>query len=101
MSLSIPRRDPENAERSLIQRYHSQPQGHVLDIGCGDGRMTWNSISNAELVVGIDIDMNELRNANCTRAEVVSTKVGFISAEDEALPFVIELFNLALFSWSF
>ncbi len=41
MVISEPRRDPENIERRYLERYAAQYGGRVLDIGCGDGRLTW------------------------------------------------------------
>ncbi len=101
MVISEPRRDPEKTEGSFLRRYTSQPGGHVLDIGCGDGRLTWYYARNAYLVVGIDVEMEELRSARIKRPEGDSAKVYFTASQGEALPFVSELFNLALFSWSF
>jgi ubiquinone/menaquinone biosynthesis C-methylase UbiE len=101
MALSEPIRDPENTERSFLQRHTSQPRGNVLDIGCGDGRLTWLFAGGAGFVVGTDIDMDDLRNAKSKPSEAVSAKVCFAAAEGEAIPFVNELFNLAIFSWSF
>jgi len=100
MALSEPRRDPENAERRVLQRFSPQSEGRVLDIGCGDGRLTWLLARSAGLVVGLDIDKDELRNARSTRPGAVSAKVCCTAAAGEAMPFVNELFNLAIFSWS-
>lgn len=100
MALSEPRRDPENTERGCLQHFFPQSEERVLDIGCGDGRLTWLFARSAGLVVGMDIDMDELRNAKNTRPEAVSAKVCFAAAAGEAMPFVNELFNLAIFSWS-
>lgn len=100
MALSEPRRDPENAERRSLRRCFPQSEGRVLDIGCGAGRLTWLFARSAGLVVGMDIDMDELPNAKSTRPEAVSAKVCFAAAAGEAMPFVNEFFNLAIFSWS-
>ena len=100
MASSEPRRDPENNERSLLQLYFPQSEGRVLDIGCGDGRLTWLFARSAGLVVGVDIDMDKLRNAESTRPEAVSAKVCFAAAAGETMPLVNDLFDLAIFSWS-
>jgi len=75
MDSSEPRRDPEKIERRFLQRYFLQSEGRVIDVGCGDGRLTWLFARKAGLVVGIDIEIDELRNANSTRPEAVSVSV--------------------------
>jgi ubiquinone/menaquinone biosynthesis C-methylase UbiE len=100
MIISEPRRDPEKAEPEILQRYASQPGGRILDIGCGDGRLTWLYARDASLVAGSDIDLTRLRNAQMARPEGVSTQVYFTAAQGEAMPFANETFDLAIFSWS-
>lgn len=100
MAFAEPRRDPENNERRFLQRYFPQSEASVLAIGCGDGRLSWLFARTAGLVAGMDIDMDELRNANSTRPEAVSAKACFAAAASDAVPFVDEFFDLAIFSWS-
>ena len=100
MTLSEPRRDPEGKEHRFLHPYIQQSGGRVLDIGCGDGRLTWLIAPNAELTVGTDIDMDDLRNASSVRPGSVSSQVCFAAASGEAVPFVNDSFNLAIFSWS-
>lgn len=97
---SEPRRDPEKAERSYLRRYTSQSVGRVLDIGCGDGRLTWFYAPDAELAVGIDVDVDDLQDAKSRHPEADPAEAFFAASEGEALPFVSEQFDLALFSWS-
>ena len=61
MAPSEPRRDPENSERRHLQRYLPQSGDFVLDIGCGDGRLTGLFAAAAGLVVGLDIDIEDNR----------------------------------------
>lgn len=95
-----PRRDPENNERRFLQRYFPRSNGRVLDIGCGDGRLTWLYARRAGFVVGTDIDMAELQVAESSYSGENSAQVFFAASSGEALPFMNKLFDLALFSWS-
>ena len=95
-----PRRDPENIERRFLQRYFPQLEGRVLDIGCGDGRLTWSLAGNARHIVGIDLDMQDLRIAQKALREEEPKKLDFTAAQGESLPFAKETFSQAIFSWS-
>jgi ubiquinone/menaquinone biosynthesis C-methylase UbiE len=101
MVLSEPRRDPENAEHRFLERYIPQSEGRLLDIGCGDGRLTWSLAGNARHIVGTDLDMQDLRIAQKALIESDSKKICFTAAQGESLPFAKETFNQAIFSWSF
>ena len=100
MTSHEPRRDPENAERRFLHPYFPRPTERILDIGCGDGRLTWLLSRTAELAAGIDIDLDELRRAPTTGPEPVSAAVSFAAAASEAIPFASRSFSLAIFTWS-
>ncbi len=100
MAPTEPIRDPENAEHRSLQPYFPQAQDRVLDIGCGDGRLTWLLARTAALAAGIDIDLDELRKAPGARLDAVSAAVCFPAASSEAMPFASRSFDLATFTWS-
>ena len=100
MVSSQPTRDPENNEIKFLQLYAPQPGGRVLDIGCGDGRLTWFFTGDADLVVGTDITIEYLQSAYAERPDVMRAQVGFAAVQGEALSFPDETFDLAIFSWS-
>ena len=100
MASSQPIRDPENNEIKYLQLFAPQSGGRVLDIGCGDGRLTWFFTGDADLVVGTDIDIESLQSAYAERPDVMRAQVGFIAGVGEALSFPDETFDLAIFSWS-
>ena len=95
-----PRRDPENTERTYLQPFHPESDQRVLDIGCGDGRLTWLLAQSAGFALGVDLDVAELRKAASTHPAAVSPKVSFVEAAGEAMPVMDESFDLAIFSWS-
>jgi ubiquinone/menaquinone biosynthesis C-methylase UbiE len=95
--MSEPRRDPEGAETSVIERYAPQGDSQVLDIGCGDGRLTREFARAADLVVGADPLLDELHAA--TKA-LLPSRTFFTAANGEGLPFASGIFDLAYFSWS-
>lgn len=100
MAIPEPRRDPENSEREMLQHYAIHPGARVIDIGCGDGRLTSFFAQDASFVIGTDVDMEKLRIARLAHPEAVPARVNFAAARGEAMPFPDETFDLAVFSWS-
>ena len=67
----------------------------VLEVGCGDGRITSMLAVQPKSLVAIDPDMNQIRHAS----SAVST-ADFIVARGECLPFPAGSFDLVLFTLS-
>lgn len=97
---SEPIRDPEQVEPRILQNFLAQPVERVLDIGCGDGRLTAILEEGAGEVIGLDIKIEELQRAYLSLSENKSSKMYFTAGKGEALPFPSETFDLAVFGWS-
>jgi ubiquinone/menaquinone biosynthesis C-methylase UbiE len=95
-----PVRDPENNEIKYLQKYAAQSGARILDIGCGDGRLTWFFTGDADLVVGADTAVEALQSAYAERPDVIRAQFGFTTTSGEALAFADETFDLAIYSWS-
>lgn len=92
--------DPENNEPRLIRRYAPLEGKRVLDIGCGDGRLTCLYAPHAEQVIGVDPNTSRLNTAiNSLPAELTDT-VLYAAAHAEALPLPKEIFDTAIFTTS-
>lgn len=72
----------------------------VLEIGCGEGRLTWQYAKATRWTVGIDLDADALRVASIDRPFGLTGKVHFSCAESEHLPFSKETFDMAILAWS-
>ena len=72
----------------------------VLDIGTGDGRLSWVIAATAQSVVGIDPDADAIRAARREARRRGLTNVRFVSRPAQALRIGRERFDTALFSWS-
>jgi SAM-dependent methyltransferase len=57
------RRDPEEAELRQLLRHAPVEGRRVLDIGCGDGDLTWRLARRAGLAVALDPAIAGLRTA--------------------------------------
>jgi cyclopropane fatty-acyl-phospholipid synthase-like methyltransferase len=74
----------------------------VLEIGCGDGRLTWRYASEAARVVGIDPDGAKVAQAIQDRPLDLREKVQFLAADlpGYALVNPARRFDLSILSWS-
>jgi ubiquinone/menaquinone biosynthesis C-methylase UbiE len=93
-------RDPEETEPKILFDLLSCSHLRMLEIGCGDGRLTWRYAREAEQVVGIDIDIDSLQKARQDLPANLGSKVTFTLANSESLPFPPELFDAAVLGWS-
>jgi 2-polyprenyl-3-methyl-5-hydroxy-6-metoxy-1,4-benzoquinol methylase len=94
------RLDPEGNETAALFDFAESFAGkRVLEIGCGDGRLTWLFADQAAHVVGIDPDADDIALAikNCPPhlRERVEFRVGTLQEFESS-----ERFDLAFLSWS-
>ena len=96
--------DPEGTERKLLRRFaglDTRPPKRALELGSGDGRLTWRYADAAAQVVGVDLHPDDLRIAVADRPANLAERVHFARADAELLPFRADAFDLAIFAWSF
>ena len=89
-------RDPEQMEPRYLYDYGDLGGRRVLEIGCGEGRLTWRYAATAGQVVAIDPDGNRLVMA----LQDLLNKVLLVRGDAEALPFVGASFERIILSWS-
>lgn len=73
----------------------------ILEIGCGDGRLTWQYAQLADSVVGIDVTPDTLAEAVRETPERLRETINILEASGVRLPFKSDSFDHALFSLSF
>ena len=96
-----PLRDPERLEIKVLQEIGDLAESQVIEIGCGDGRLTWQYAGATMQVTGIDMDAQRLSAAFLTRPSGLSSKTSFLQAKSETMPLKDNSFDVALFAWSF
>ncbi len=94
-------KDPEGIESRYVFEYADIEAKRVLEVGCGDGRLTWRYAKAAKRVAGIDLEQDDLRVARIERPTDLETRVTFARADSTHLPFRADSFDLAIFAWSF
>jgi ubiquinone/menaquinone biosynthesis C-methylase UbiE len=93
-------KDPEKSETKTLHKLVDFGHKRVLEVGCGEGRLTWNYARSAKQVFGIDSDISSVRVAHYDMPSDLRNMTAFAGASSLALPFPHETFDIALLSWS-
>lgn len=91
---------PDGFELRLIERFVSLRRKRVLEIGCGNGRLTFQYAPQASSVLAIEPDRASIDEAIKERRLRGLEHVRFQNASAEELPARGAPFDVALFSWS-
>jgi ubiquinone/menaquinone biosynthesis C-methylase UbiE len=87
-------------ELRLLQRFVDLNGRRILEIGCGDGRLTRQLAPLASRVVAIEPDSAKIALARRLAAAEGIGNVSFRVASAERLRLGGDPFEVALFSWS-
>lgn len=93
-------KDPDRNEIKYLHKFVDLKDKRVLEIGCGEGRLTWQYAKDARLVVAIDLDHDSLRVARVDRPVDLENHIHFANVNSEYLPFSKEKFDIAILAWS-
>jgi len=94
-------KDPEGMEIRYLNQSAVFANQRVLEIGSGDGRLTWRYAHSAGRVTAIDVAVDALRVAATDRPADLHETVSFVGASSLNLPFPRDTFDIAILSWSF
>ena len=94
--------DPENNEFRVLFALADFTDRRVLEIGCGDGRLTWRYAHKAAHVIAIDPFEGSIRRAKENTPDDLKSRVEFrhIGFEDFAAASASSAFDIAILSWS-
>ncbi len=92
--------DPEEAEPRYLHDFAALSGARVLEVGCGNGRMTWRYAASAGFVTGIDPVADHVATALRECPPALRPKLVFAQARAESLPFPRQSFDLAIMSWT-
>ena len=92
--------DPEGVETRVIHDLVDFSGKDVLEIGCGDGRMTWRYADAAASVLAFDPDGPSIAVAREETPGRLTTKVAFRVAGMMDIDLADAAYDVGLFSWS-
>lgn len=94
--------DPEGNETRALFDLVDVDDAEVLEIGCGDGRMTWRYADRTASVTAIDPFADGIARARGALPERLKSRVEFrcVAFEELAAETKPDVFDLAILSWS-
>jgi len=93
-------KDPDRNEIRRLRKFVGLTDKRVLEIGCGEGRLTWQYAKDARSVVAVDLDHDSLRVAKVDRPASLENQIDLACVDSEYLPFSKEKFDIAILAWS-
>jgi ubiquinone/menaquinone biosynthesis C-methylase UbiE len=92
--------DPEGHEAAFLADLRELSGARVLEVGVGDGRMTWSYAARTRSVVGVDPEMEAVGYLMDDRPPGLWHAIAAVVAQSEHLPFAAERFDAAVLAWS-
>lgn len=92
--------DPEGAHFAALERVADFAGAHVLEVGCGDGRLTVPVAQRAASVLAFDPGEDAVDAARHALPAELTARVTFEAATAAAIEIPRAAFDIVLFSWS-
>jgi ubiquinone/menaquinone biosynthesis C-methylase UbiE len=92
--------DPEGAHLAALHRLADFRDQRVLELGCGDGRLTVGIATDATSVLAFDPDSEAVERARRSLPAELEYRVVYRVASGREIEIEPTSFDLALFSWS-
>ena len=92
--------DPEGVESRFLSEVAPVDGLRVLELGCGDARLTYQFAERARSVLAVDPDADRVEAARSSLSAELAAKVELVVAGAAEVDAPAGEFDLALFSWS-
>lgn len=95
-------KDPDGNGIAALRSMVDLKGQNVLDVGCGDGKLTWLYAGQASQVTAIDPDDEKIVAARASLPDALEDRVRIIqtSLADFAASFRGRKFDIIIFGWS-
>ena len=95
-----PTLDPEGAHLAALRRLADFRGARVLEMGCGEGRLTQGIAEDADHVLAFDPEAESVDQARKALPADLADRVSFRVSAAEELEIEPGSFDLIVFSWS-
>ena len=92
--------DTDRNEIKFLRKFVDLKDKRVLEVGCGEGRLTWQYADAPHSTIAVDLDQDALRVARADRSSDLEHKVHLTCTNSTHLPFASEKFDIAILAWS-
>ena len=92
--------DPEQVETHAIQELVSFTDADVLEVGCGDGRLTWRFAEQARTVLALDPKPEAITTAQASCSPALRQQVTFQAADITTVALDPAAYDVVVLSWS-
>lgn len=89
--------DDQDAE--VIKEVSSLKNKRVLEVGCGDGRLTFALAAECRSIIGVDLEASLIDSALARLKESAATNIEFKTMDAQNLQFEADSFDVVLFPW--
>jgi ubiquinone/menaquinone biosynthesis C-methylase UbiE len=92
--------DPEGAHLAALRRLADFREQRILELGCGDGRLTLGIARDAMHVLAFDPDAAAVERARRALPAELRGRVSYHVASGKEIEIEPHSFDLTVFSWS-
>jgi ubiquinone/menaquinone biosynthesis C-methylase UbiE len=92
--------DPQGVETRVINDLVDFDGLRVLEVGCGDGRMTWRFAKKASSVLAVDVNDEKIETAKRATPDRLRPKVRFEVSDITQTRLADDSFDAAVLSYS-
>jgi 2-polyprenyl-3-methyl-5-hydroxy-6-metoxy-1,4-benzoquinol methylase len=92
--------DPEHAETRAMHTLVDFTGADVLEVGCGEGRLTWRFAEQARTVLALDPEASAIATAQASCPAPLRQKVTFQMADITTVELEPAAYSVVVLSWS-
>ena len=92
--------DPEGAHLAALRRLADFADARVLEVGCGDGRLTLGIAEQAASVFAFDPDEEAVERARGTLPIQLADRVAYAVGSATEVDIPRSAYDIVVFSWS-